>query len=372
MELIAYRFDCWPIYIKDSVFTDDENEEYEKAKANFAQRTEIIDKLFDAGDRDYALGDGSHAPFKRVNDLILRRYKPLKKEEQYEDEVSQALLDGDIKQANALRNMVVQPTIEELVKMPKSEYDSYHPARIIYHKDGYTVLRIQKKRPLEGEDKNYNSVIYKENYVSSLVILVSRLGCQFMLIENTRRTYSPATVSLIMESTLNRLLMTEYRMSAVVHPIRRLSDFWKQLNEMQQYGRQILKLRFKFDYQNMAWPDELMGLRFRRLGLDLDAEADIIIKGHHGAPLRLNTKEGERNEDVNDMARYSCDKGNKAYAYFDDGTFTTFGSQQTGDVKVMMSDKIGEVQNNTNPELFPTDLTDAISEKVNTLKVMNT
>ena len=37
----------------------------------------------------------------------------------------------------------------------------------------------------------------------------------------------------------------------------------------------------------MPWPDDLLGGRFKRLGVDLNAEADIILKGQHGGDLLL-------------------------------------------------------------------------------------
>lgn len=370
MDLIAYRFDCCPIVFGSTGFKDMDEQIEKEANENFDNRLDIIDELFGADtDIQYELAD-RHAPFKTGSDLVLRRYKlkAVKPEytDQEEDEYAEALKSGDLGEA---QKHVKEKAPVEYMRIPKSQNDDTMAARVIYHKKGVTVLRIQKKRPITGEDKNYQKIQYNENYASSLVILICQEGKQYILIEDTRRTFAPATVSLIMESTLNRLLMTKYHMMCTVNPIRRLSDFWALLNEQQQKGKAIMRLRFKFDYPNMPWNDKLLGFRFKGIGRDLEAEAEVIIKGHHGAPLRLNTKEGERNEEINDLMKYSCDKGNLAYAYYDDKTMTTFGNQQTGSVKIGLPDELGEVQKPAT--LFPVDQSEEIDKAADKIKKLN-
>ena len=371
MDLIAYRFDCWPLQLAKTGFEETDKETTENTKKNFENRLEVLNSLF-GSDKDvhYQLS-GSQPLFKYNNDLILRSYKQSKVlfwDDDLEEKFSEALREGKLKEAECLKE-IKKP--DNNVKIPSSRYDDIVPARIIYSYEGVYVIRIQKGRPLEGEDKNYHSVKYNENYVSSLVVLIIKEGRQFLLIEDTRRTYAPSTIAQIFECTFNRLLMGKYHLMATVNAIRRLSDFWNTLSNMQSQGRSIKKLRFKFDYPNMPWPDELLGGRFKRLGKDLNAETDIVIKGQHGQNLNLNTKEGERDEDINSMARYTCDKGNKAYAYYDDKTCTSFGSQQSGKVIVQLSDSLGEIQKNKTPELFPEKYNSEILEKANAIKMMN-
>lgn len=121
----------------------------------------------------------------------------------------------------------------------------------------------------------------------------------------------------------------------------------------------------------MPWPDELLGGRFKRLGLDLNAEAEIILKGQHGQPLMLKTKSGERNADINDMARYSCDKGNITNASFYDGTKATFGYRQTGSVKVSLPDTLDKLQEHVSPTLFPQWVSEDIILKAKEVSRMN-
>jgi hypothetical protein len=233
------------------------------------------------------------------------------------------------------------------------------------------VIRVQKKRELKGEDKDYRQIEYKENYVSSMVILVVRDNCQYVFVEAVRRAFAPATLSYIIESTLNRLLMVKYHVMAQVKPVRRLDDFWEFLFNKQTRGAALKKLHFKFDYPNMPWPDELLGGRFKRLGIDLNAEAEIILKGQHGQPLMLNTKSGERNPDINDMARYSCDKGNITTAHFFDGTKATFGYRQTGSVKVGLPNTLDNLQEHVASTLFPQQVSEDIILKANEVRRMN-
>lgn len=371
MDLIAYRFDCCPITLGTTAYKDMDEQIEKETKANFENRLDIIDNLFGSEkDVEYSLGDGTHRPFKTGSDLNLRRYKlkAVKQEntEEEEKEYAEALKSGDLAKA---QKYLKEKEVADYLKIPKAVNDDTMAARVIYHQRGMTVLRVQKKRPIKGENKNYQTIEYNENYASSLVVLICMDGKQFILIENTRRTFAPATISLIMESTLNRLLMTEYHLMCTVNPIRRLSDFWALLNDQQQRGKAVMKLRFKFDFPNMPWNDQLLGFRFKGIGRDLEAEAEVIIKGHHGAPLRLNTKDGERNQEINDMMRYSCDKGNKAYAYYDDGSQTTFGNQQTGDVLVELPDELGTVQKSMT--LFPVDQRQEIERVATDLKIMN-
>ena len=371
MDLIAYRFDCCPIVLGTTAFKDMDEQMEREAKANFDDRLKIIDGLFGAeGDVDYMLGNGTCPSFKKGSNLNLRRYKmrnvKFEYTEEEEKEYAEALKNGDMATA---QKYVKEKEAADYLKIPKAVNDDTMAARIIYHEEGMTVIRVQKKRPIKGEDINYQSIEYNENYASSLVVLICKDGKQFILIENTRRTFAPATISLIMESTLNRLLMTKYHMLCTVNPIRRLSDFWALLSQEQQRGKAVMKLRFKFDYPNMPWNDQLLGFRFRGIGRDLEAEAEVIIKGHHGAPLRLNTIDGQRNQEINDMMRYSCDKGNKAYAYYDDGSQTTFGNQQSGSVLVALPDELGQVQKAMN--LFPVDQKQEIERVATDLKIMN-
>ena len=275
------------------------------------------------------------------------------------------------KAENAEKNIREVVEEEEVRKLPKAEGDSLYAGRVIYHKDGVTVIRVQKKRELKGENKDYRQIEYKENYVSSMVILVVRDNCQYVFVEAVRRAFAPATLSYIIESTLNRLLMVKYHVMAQVKPVRRLDDFWEFLFNKQTRGAALKKLHFKFDYPNMPWPDELLGGRFKRLGIDLNAEAEIILKGQHGQPLKLNTKDGERNPDINDMARYSCDKGNITTAHFFDGTKATFGYRQTGSVKVGLPNTLDNLQEHVASTLFPQQVSEDIILKANEVRRMN-
>ena len=381
MEFLAYRFDCWPIEFEKQglMGSDDEID----GRANFENRKAIIDGFFEEGDRTYFLGDGSHPPFKVGNELFLRRYKTKKidAEDEAEEnaerqrvklEMEAASKQLEVKKAeNAEKNIREVVEEEEVRRLPKSDNDSLFAGRVIYHHDGVTVIRVQKKRELKGEDKNYRQIEYKENYVSSMVILVVRDDCQYVFVEAVRRAYAPATLSYIIESTLNRLLMVKYHVMAQVKPIRRLDDFWEFLFDKQTRGVALKKLHFKFDFPNMPWPDELLGGRFKRLGLDLNAEAEIILKGQHGQPLMLNTRSGERNADINDMARYSCDKGNITNASFCDGTKATFGYRQTGSVKVSLSDTLDKLQEHVSPTLFPQQVSEDIILKTKEVRRMN-
>jgi len=114
-----------------------------------------------------------------------------------------------------------------------------------------------------------------------------------------------------------------------------------------------------------------LGGRFKRLGIDLNAEAEVLLKGQHGQPLRLNTKDGERDADINDMARYSCDKGNITTAHFCDGTKATFGYRQTGSVKVGLPDVLDNLQEHVSSTLFPQQVSEDIILRAKEVRRMN-
>lgn len=371
MDLIAFRFDCWPLMGITTGDPEFDKELKEETESNFERRLDILDELFSAPeDVHYMLGDGTQPPFKVNNDLILRTYKPtrIKAYDAIEEEYGKLLAEGKLKEAEKLKE---EKEPGDYTKIPKAIYDEHIPARVIYDFDHAFVLRIQKKRPLEGEDKNYKSVIYKENYVSSLAVLVFKEGMQYILIENTRKTYAPATIARCFEHTFNRLLMSKYHMMCTVNPILKLSEFWNQLDNFIQMGHRIKSLRFKFDYPNMPWPDDLLGGRFKRLGKKLNAEAEVKFRGQHGQMLDIQTKEEERDPDINSMARYSCDKGNKSFTELDDKSVHSFGHKQAGTVTVFLSDKFGEVQENKNPELFPEDYGKKVKEEARKLSMLN-
>ena len=383
MDFIAYRFDCWPIELEENDF--DKTVDKIDAWENFRKRKEIIDGFFGDGDREYTLGSGTSPIFKIGNELTLRRYriKKLEPEDEAEENAERqrlGLVIGDEElemddtkfQPSTLEDEPLMPIKESDIKhLPKSDQDSLYAGRIIFHNDGVTVLRVQKKRALKGETKDYRQIEYDENYVSSIVVLVIRDGFQYVFIEAGRRAFAPATLSYIIESTLNRLLMSKYHVMAQVKPIRRLDDFWNFLNDKQTRGSALKRLHFKFDFPNMPWPDNLLGGRFKILGTDLNAEAEVILKGQHGQPLRLNTKSGERNPDINDMARYSCDKGNVTNAIFMDGTKANFGYKQTGNVKIALSDELDKMQRHQQIDMFPDILSEEIILKAKELHNLN-
>ena len=73
MDVIAYRFDCWPIELE----TPENGLQLDKVdgRTNFEKRIDIINGFFDEGERRYLLGDGSRPLFKQGNELVLRRYR---------------------------------------------------------------------------------------------------------------------------------------------------------------------------------------------------------------------------------------------------------------------------------------------------------
>ena len=381
MDFIAYRFDCWPIELE----TLENGLQLDKVdgKTNFEKRIDIINGFFDEGERRYLLGDGSRPLFKQGNELVLRRYRTKRlSPEDAAEENAERQRQGLITDEEAIpsEQMVVKSkskadekeliTESEVKKLPKSEQDTTYVGRIVYHHDGVTVLRVQKKRELKGENKDFRQVVYSENDARSMVVMVVRDGLQYVFIEAVRRAFAPATLSYIVESTLNRLLMVEYNVMVQVKPVRRLDDFWKVIMDKQLSGVGLKRLHFKFDYPNMPWPDDLLGGRFKRLGMDLNAEADIILKGQHGQPLRINTKSGERNKDINSMARYSCDRGNGLDAVFTDNSATNFGYRQTGDVTLSLNEELKRLQGDQE-QVFPEYLSEDIILKANTVKSMN-
>ena len=386
MDFFAYRFDCWPIEFENKGIMEGLAEEID-GRANFENRKAIIDGFFAKGNRPYVLGDGTQPPFKVGNELFLRRYKTVKIDPEDEAEENaerqrvklemkeaSAKLEAELekkKEENAEKNIREVVEEEEVRNLPKADNDSFYAGRVIYHHDGVTVIRIQKKRDLKGEDKDYNHIEYKENYASSMVVLVVRDNCQYVFIEAVRRAFAPATLSYIIESTLNRLLMVKYHVMAQVKPIRRLNDFWDFLDDKEARGSALKELDFKFGYPNMPWPDQLLDGRFKRLGIDLNAEAEVKLKGQHGQPLKLKNEKGERNPDVNDMARYSCDKGNITNASFYDGTKATFGYRQTGSVKVSLPNELDDLQEHMSSTLFPQQVSDDIILKAQEVRRMN-
>ena len=194
MDFFAYRFDCWPIEFLNQGPLKGSDDEID-GKKNFENRKAIINGFFDDGNLSYQLGDGSQPPFKIGNELFLRRYKTWKidpEDEAEENAERQRMklemqaatekLEAELekkKEENAEKNIREVVEEEEMKTLPKCDNDSLYAGRVIYHQDGVTVLRIQKKRELKGEDKDYRQIEYKENYVSSMVILVVRDNCQW-------------------------------------------------------------------------------------------------------------------------------------------------------------------------------------------------
>lgn len=391
MDFIAYRFDCWPLKLNDNALFGNTEEEKIDGKANFEQRTNIIDGFFGDGDRNYRLGDGTTPVFKTGNDLVLRSYANKRSASDQElaakaewqratilndntstprlpqEEETQRLIDKHYngpQEGNTLQE-------DELPKLSKSAADNTYAARIIYHHDGVTVLRAQRQRKLKGENKDFQEVEYADNYVSSMAILVIRDDWQYLFVESTRHAFTHSTLAHIIESTLNRLLMTQYHVMLQVRPVRRLDDFWKAIDDKQRIGVGVKSLHFKFDYPNMPWPDELLGGRFKKMGLDLNAEADVTLKGHHGQPLKISTHPDERDKDIKSMAGYSCDKGNRMRMTFTDNSSLSFGYRSAENVSVTLPDALLDMQHNQSAHLFPKPVSEDIILKAKEVRGMN-
>lgn len=374
MDFTAYRFDCWPIEFE----TPELDMEMEKidGRANFKKRTEIINAFFGDEDRTYTLGDGSKPPFKQGNELILRRYRtkaiPAEDEEEEKEERQRMGLSVDedggstVCKTEEEKNDAVQE--EAVRKLPKSAQDSIYAGRMLYHHDGVTVMKVQKRRELKGENKDFRKVVYSENYASQMAVIVARDNLQYVLIESPRRAFAPATMSYIIESTLNRLLMVEYNVMLQVRPVRRKEEFWGVVNEKQQRGVAVKSLHFKLDYPNMPWPDRLLGERINRVIQEINAQGEFILKGQHGQPMKLNTKVGERDKDVDDLVRYSCNKGNSLSVAYSDGSRTKFGNIQTGNVTVALPEDMLQSQNHA---LFPNEIAKEVILAAKSVSSMN-
>ncbi len=61
------------------------------------------------------------------------------------------------------------------------------------------------------------------------------------------------------------------------------------------------------------------------------------------------------------MARYCCDRGNRLVTTFTDGSVTSFGYRQTGDVYLTLPDKLNDLQ--TSQQALPLD-NKSISEEI--------
>lgn len=379
MKFIAYRFDCCPIYLEDNELTA--TCEQIDGKANFERRKEIISGFFDEGDRNYSLSDGTRPPFKKGNDLKLRHYKAhrqLAGEWMAENAKRQlkAFMDechegeGDNPVTVNLPQAPTSISESELPKMAKCGSNKVYDARIVYHADGVTIMRVQKPQKLVGEDKQYKRKEYDDNYASSLVVLVVRDGYQYVFMEASKRVFTPSTLSTIIESTLNRLLMVKYHVMVQVRPVRKLSDFWKYIDDKRANGVGIKRLRFRFDYPNMPWPDDLLAGRFKKMGIDLEAKATVILEALPGQTLNLGSGEGDRNKEVNSMGAYSCDKGNLLTVTDTQNATSVFGYKQSGDVKVELPDEAAHPQ--PSDDIFEQDsLANRIILKTKEVKTMN-
>lgn len=386
MKFIAYHFDCWPV--KDHTPAGAMMSEKVDGEANFKNRIGIINSLFEVDTCHYTLGDGSTPVFKQDSNLVLRYYKIKKTAAEQETDANAerqrlgmtiddqlAKPDNHLPVSIPSKKEDIQYSLPLLFDdedvLPMSQHDILYAGRLVYHHEGVTILRVQKKQRLTGEDINFKPVMYSQNYASQMVILVARNGLQYVFVESIRKAFSPATLSYIIESTLNRLLKVKYNVMLQVSPVRKLSDFWQTVNQKQQSGVALRTMHFKFGYPNMPWPDDLLGGRFKKLGMELNADADIILKGHHGQPLNISTKSGERDADINSMARYSCDRGNEVVVTYSDRSKTSFGYKQTGTVDVDFSDRLNDMHTNCSCEMFPEFVSDEIAHKAKAVKNMN-
>lgn len=99
--------------------------------------------------------------------------------------------------------------------------------------------------------------------------------------------FTLAKAAFTKERIMYRLPMTNYPMMGMVNLNCGMSDFRPVLNE-----------QFQIRQFRMPWNDKLLGFRFRDIGRDLEAEAEVIIKEHHVTPLQPDIMEGERNRNL--------------------------------------------------------------------------
>lgn len=314
MKFEAYNYQCSPLSVEDGFFTKEAQEYREEALKAMDRHLEIIDEFMTTDKVDYPTGSGmATIPFKEGNVLRLIRKKVRKRKG-------------------------VNDKIQAELTMP------YLKALVLYAKECFYVLSVQNKTLLSKE-KEWEKQ-YDINEPSCLVIIANTEGRQLLLVEangafGSSKKKSTQGVCNIFQDTLKALLMP-HKLDVNFKPHYGTADVWDHLIEKYKMGIALKSLDFHFDYPNMAQDAQLLGSFFEEFGVELNAEMEYKIKGHHNQAINFDPREANRNPHLASIIEYGGDTGNKQIHTFMDNSKKSYDAKEVGISTMIATNKLEE------------------------------
>lgn len=241
---------------------------------------------------------------------------------------------------------------------------NYYGGKIVMNCGGIIMLRLQRTKVKEYE-LNYQIVTHREE-PSSLVIIDNRHEQQRILIENSKLTFKPKTIAMILEKNLGAQLK-ERRVGIRVPLIYRKDTFWDVVS---RYERGIKRLVFDFPYPNMARPMDKLGACLKKFGVDVKGKVRVVTTAQRKDYLVICPR--ERNEDLDEIVSYLYEVGSPVDIFLVSGRHVKCFSQDNPTV-ISVKDAIANFrgQQEGDPQMFGDGMFEAVAELMNSLKEIN-
>lgn len=340
MKFEVYNYQCSPAEINSGgMFTESDRQYREEALQAMENHLNIIDDIFTAEDLTYPVGTEDCTIFKQGKDIYLLRPKP---------SPTQILLNGK-----------KGPTLCH--------------SRMLYAQAGIYVISVQNETVLYGE-REWKRIGHR-NQPTCLAVLINRTGKQLLLVETHKAFRSTTTVSRIFEHALSKLL-AQHKLLISFKPHYSTNSFWEHISNNRKRGVLPKKIKFHFDYPNMAEDSKLLAGFFKKFGTDLNAASEYMIQGQN--KQNLNIDDQNRNKDLESLIAYCANTGNTVKVWNSDESSCTFSAKTQGTSMLNASNKMQKgftqlVEGVNTPSLlgFQNDdksLGDEIAEWSNSLK----
>lgn len=284
MKFEAYNYQCSPAdWGEGGLFTEEANKYREEALAAMDRHLEIIDELLTKDKVPYPQGTGMAQPFKDGDSFCLLRL-------------------------NSRMRPSSKPEVQTELNRP------FLIAKMLYAHESYYVLSVQNHTMLHREVNWVRDDLL--NQPSCIVIIANVEGRQLLLVEANSAFRNTKAVAQIFQDSLRPLLM-QHKLNINFRAHYSSEMFWEHLTSKLEVGVALKYVKWHFDYPNMAEDAKLLGSFFEEFGVDMNAEMDYTIRGHHGQPLNCDPK--NRNPHMESIINYSGKTGNRLLSVYMDG-----------------------------------------------------
>lgn len=294
MKFEAYNYQCSPAKWDGGFFTEEAKQYREESLVAMDNHLSIIDRLLTQERVEYPSTAEMPLPFKEGDTFRLLRL-------------------------NARKRKNLSAADESELTRP------YLVAKMLYAHSGFYVMTVQNRTIITREiDWQRTPMV---NMPSCIVIIANTEGRQLLMVENNGAFSKTGIVAKIFQDTFHALLLPE-KLHIDFKAHYDSSTFVQHLESKLQKGVSLKWLKFHFDYPNMADDARLLAGYFEEFGIEMNAEMDYTIKGHHKQPLNVDTK--NMSPHLESIIKYAGNTGNTLVSAYSDNSRQEFDAKNVG------------------------------------------